>query len=394
MKKLLITLFTLSITISWIALSAWTLPSLDYINQLNTYMSKQDQGILFDKKITIISRLNITKFSNIADYMIDKPLRRDEASKMFNLFSESIALSKPSISNQENYKCNFSDISQAHSDLTDQIIFACKKWLFGGFEWLFMPTANLTNGQFLAVLIRAIEWDYLDEEKDHNDNRLSDWAYNYYSTANLNGLLKGTVYMHREDLLTSSAYRWDVAIVLANYIEYFEINKCLDIRCMDNVNSNIQIYKYWSDMDFSKPYPYILDNSMDIKIAQPSNLILTRSGSLIGKATIYNRWSVDVDRNGIWSTVYLRTNNNPLPRDITNLIEYIWHTNDDTCHNLTTLESWRSCIVSIDIVSSDLLILMTQLWSGTITWSHNIYMSDYSLDKTPRDNQWSPTVKF
>lgn len=210
---------------------------------MKLYMSDEDQMKFWNKKLWIIKELGITRFDQPDTYRINSTLRRDEAAKMITMFSQNIW---STIDNTNETNCDFSDLQNAHSDLHSFITTSCTRKIFKWYNGAFMPTKSLTNGEFVAVLIRAIEWNNVDEEYALlSKEKVNHRADNYHYLAKSNELLKNTIYAHDFQYLDSPIYRWDVAIIFANYIEKFKTELCWDIDC-DTANFFWNLTYQWS----------------------------------------------------------------------------------------------------------------------------------------------------
>ena len=116
-----------------------------------------------DQAISRMNQNGLTKFTNAADFMATKGLRRDEASKFFVQYATEILWLTPDTSKTT---CNFTDLSKARPDLKDLIKQSCQLWLFQWSNGKFMPTQSLTNAQAITVLIRMIDGKK-DETQGH-----------------------------------------------------------------------------------------------------------------------------------------------------------------------------------------------------------------------------------
>lgn len=194
------------------------------------FMSKEDQANFWNKKLTILKELEMTRFGKVEDFWIDRKIRRDEVAKMLTIFAEYTNHDKDNV-HIKNDTCTFRDLASAHSDLHDYITLACQKNIFKWNMWKFNPTNYMTNGEFVATVIRTIEWKHLDEVYRSNGEKIPHRAQNYLDAAMVNELLRDTVFLHSGQFLDNPVLRWDVAIVFANYIEKYYPKSCFHPAC-------------------------------------------------------------------------------------------------------------------------------------------------------------------
>lgn len=184
----------------------------------------------------------LTIFDNPTDFMAEKSLRRDEASKFFVQYAKEVMWLTPDTSKTS---CNFTDLNQARPDLKDLIIESCQLWLFQWHNWKFMPTQSLTNAQAITVLIRMIDGQK-DESQWHfwqkyfekaQELRIMEWL-------SLNSTTKF-------DKLTT---RWDIGNLIFNSAKLIntEITDLFPLDLVKNQKWTIEFsvpkrspYDYW-----------------------------------------------------------------------------------------------------------------------------------------------------
>lgn len=157
-----------------------------------------------EEAISWMHNNGLTKFDNSTDFMADKTLRRDEATKFFWQYAITI---QKSVADETKIECNnFNDINEWWEDLKNNMQNTCKLWLFRGSQWKFMPKGTLTNGQAITVLIRMIDW-FKDESQWH-------FAQKYYEKAKELGILEwlNISPVTFDSLIT----RWNVSKLLYN----------------------------------------------------------------------------------------------------------------------------------------------------------------------------------
>lgn len=188
----------------------------------------------------------LTSYNTPETFMVNDSLTREQASKFFAQFAETIL-------NQEFTKdidlSKFSDLEKADSSLTYYIIQANHLWLFQWLNWKFMPRDKLTQAQAITVLIRLIDWK-LDESKWY-------WYKNYFNNANDYWLLK------RWDFNISTVdniniTRWDTALLLYSLYKYITDADALGVityndnlvdaalACMDSEENVSEAYLDWN----------------------------------------------------------------------------------------------------------------------------------------------------
>jgi len=151
----------------------------DTLDDINDEDEVDEDELL--QAIILLHSHEITKFDTVETFMPDNNIRRDEIAKMDVYFRENVLENITTIVEDE---CSFKDLDQAHSDLPDLICRSYNYGLFKGYEWNFMPTDSITNGQAVIVLIRMI-----DGFKD--ETSVAHYAQNYMDTAEELGLLDG-----------------------------------------------------------------------------------------------------------------------------------------------------------------------------------------------------------
>lgn len=129
---------------------------------------------LYDQKLT--------KYNTLASFQADTSLRRDEAAKFFSLFAIQVMKKQEDITKN----CTFNDLVEGHTDLQPNVISACRLGIFKGSNSMFNPTAPLTNGEALAVLIRILSGNRDETSSEHR-------AKSYRQKAQMYGLTQGTL---------------------------------------------------------------------------------------------------------------------------------------------------------------------------------------------------------
>lgn len=129
-------------------------------------------GSEMDVAIDWLYQNGLTKYSNAADFMMDRNIRRDEASKFFSQFASNVLENNDRISIPMCSK--FSDVSSQNT-MKSFIVDACLLWFMKWSNGKFNPSGSLSNAQALAVIIRIIEWEK-NESWTH-------WADVYYTRA-------------------------------------------------------------------------------------------------------------------------------------------------------------------------------------------------------------------
>lgn len=188
----------------------------------------------------------LTIYNTPETFMINDSLTREQASKFFAQFAETIL-------NQEFTKdidlSKFSDLEKADPSLTHYIIQANHLWLFQWLNWKFMPRDKLTQAQAITVIIRMIDWK-LDESKWY-------WFRNYFNNANDYWLLKRWDF-NLSTLDNTNITRWDTALLLytlykyitdANVLGVIEYNNNLvdvALACIDSEDAVWVAYLSWT----------------------------------------------------------------------------------------------------------------------------------------------------
>lgn len=153
-----------------------------------------------------ISRMHenwLTIYDNTTDFKSYTSLRRDEAAKFFVKFSK--------LKWKETYikttnECQFSDINESRSDLKDIVIESCRLWLFQWNKGKFNPKDNLTNAQWIVVLMRIID--------GRQDEKLTkNWYDAYVSRSSIWNILDNTAPFY----MSSNITRANMAIMIYNW---------------------------------------------------------------------------------------------------------------------------------------------------------------------------------
>lgn len=109
-----------------------------------------------DAAVSWMHENQMTKFDNAAMFRPEDSLTREQAAKFFVNFT--IALDLWLQNTVDDEECDFADLGEADSTLTEYIYTSCKLGLFRGANWSFFPTEAITKAQAITVLIRAIQW--------------------------------------------------------------------------------------------------------------------------------------------------------------------------------------------------------------------------------------------
>lgn len=158
-----------------------------------------------DQAISWMYSKGLTKFDNSQDFMANKSLRRDEATKFFVQYAKEI---QNSISDETKMECDkFTDLAKWWTDLADTMKGSCKLGLFQWTNWKFMPTQALTNAQAITVLIRMI-----DGKKDETQWH---FAQKYFERAKELGIMNW-LNLNSTANFDKLATRGEIAILLFN----------------------------------------------------------------------------------------------------------------------------------------------------------------------------------
>jgi len=126
----------------------------------------------------------MTKYNSEDGFMPYANITREQASKFVDVY----AMTNLCLSPDAEMDCDFSDIP-ADASLDEYVMLSCQLGLFKGSNGKFMPTANLTKAQLLAVLVRAIK---AAAGEDPVSEEGTPWWSNYYTEAKELGLTKET----------------------------------------------------------------------------------------------------------------------------------------------------------------------------------------------------------
>lgn len=126
----------------------------------------------------------MTKYDNAEAFRPFANITREESTKFVDVF----AMTNLCLDPNEEAECSFDDVP-ADPSLDEYVTLSCQLGVFNGSNGMFYPTGNLTKGQLLAVLVRAIRAaDGLDPLSEATDPR---WA-NYFDYARELDLTKET----------------------------------------------------------------------------------------------------------------------------------------------------------------------------------------------------------
>ncbi len=151
----------------------------------------------------------LTIYNTPKTFMSDRYLTREQASKFFVQFANSVLWKDKWLIESYNL---YSDIYNADPTLKDFIIYSYNMWLFKWHNGKFMPFNQLSQAQALAVTIRMLDW-YLDEPSDS-------WYIYYFYRAQTYWILweTGIKYTQADN---TNITRWDMAIILYNAYKYY-----------------------------------------------------------------------------------------------------------------------------------------------------------------------------
>ena len=113
----------------------------------------------FEQALAWMHANGLTQYNTPELYRPADRLTREEAAKI--IWEAYRKLGYPTTTKNEN--CTFTDATQFDPTLIVNIQDVCKRGLFQGSEWQFLPTESLTKGQALAVLVRMLEGKKSDE---------------------------------------------------------------------------------------------------------------------------------------------------------------------------------------------------------------------------------------
>jgi len=156
----------------------------DMIEIIDTELEKLESSVdqeLVDA-VTLLHEHEITKFAEVADFMPQNNIRRDEAAKMYVNFAKNVLADNAQVT--QNPSCIFTDLHLGHSDLPPLMTESCNRGLFKGHLGAFMPTDAITNAQAVIVLVRMIDGTKIEPTDIH-------YATNYMTTAEEMLLLEG-----------------------------------------------------------------------------------------------------------------------------------------------------------------------------------------------------------
>lgn len=95
-----------------------------------------------------------TKYDNAEQFQPDEYLTREQVAKFVSV----IGITQYHYVENGSLSCVFSDINTADPTLRDHIISACKLWILKGWNWIFNPKGNLTNGEAITIIMRFYTW--------------------------------------------------------------------------------------------------------------------------------------------------------------------------------------------------------------------------------------------
>ena len=202
----------------------------------------------------------LTIYNTPETFMINDNLTREQASKFFAQFAETILSEKFT---EDIDLTIFSDIKKADPTLVYYIAQANQMWLFQWLNWKFMPREKLTQAQAITVIIRMIDWK-LDESDGY-------WYKNYYNAADLYWLLKWWNF-NISTVDNINITRWDTALLLYTLYKYItnadvvgviKYNDNLVDAALDCINSEENVWKAYLDWN-AEQLKTAIDNTLSI----------------------------------------------------------------------------------------------------------------------------------
>ena len=134
--------------------------------------------------IDYVSMNKISKYGTADTFHPEWNVRRDEVAAMFRRSQQIVAPEVEGLGLRLMPECDFSDNAQAHADLKIVVKESCQVGLFKGSNGKFRPTAEVTNAEAIAVLVRMVSGEEVEPTNTH-------WAANYYKQARQLGFLGG-----------------------------------------------------------------------------------------------------------------------------------------------------------------------------------------------------------
>lgn len=101
----------------------------------------------------------MTKFDQASQFQWENLVTREQAAKFYSQFAKEVLFSTMDMAKY----CRFGDLATADPSLKNYILEACLFSLFQGSSWIFAPKEVMTKDQAIAVLMRALLWEFLDE---------------------------------------------------------------------------------------------------------------------------------------------------------------------------------------------------------------------------------------
>jgi uncharacterized repeat protein (TIGR01451 family) len=184
----------------------------------------------FPAALRFLASYELTKYTAIDTYRPFDSLTREEASKLFTQYARNVLCRQPNTNT-----INYSDIASADQTLVPYITLAYQLTLMhGDAVGTFRPLDTLSKPEFLAVLVRMMLYNYLDETSPQ-------WYASYEQvgkdlaiiTQDIDPLAKG-VSRHDAALMLFRAYR---------YQEYGVFDKWYDTYILKNYEGVVQKYK-------------------------------------------------------------------------------------------------------------------------------------------------------
>jgi len=125
-----------------------------------------------DTAVAWLHQNGLTQYTNASTFKANQSIRRDEASKFFSVFANSI-LQRPAMATNQNCT-RFPDLVKPNTMKT-YIYDTCTRGYILGINGNFSPSSSLTNAQAIAIIIRMLE----GKKDESGPNR----ATEYYRSA-------------------------------------------------------------------------------------------------------------------------------------------------------------------------------------------------------------------
>lgn len=161
----------------------------------------------------------LTSYTTIAEYMPFEILNREQAAKILVKFAEVFGF----LSINNTGSCEFSDIGESDSSLTNYITQVCQLGIMQGTNGQFSPKVTISKAQFITTMIRLFEGKKLDE------NRIPRWTQ-YFEVAENMGIVSPSDSITFDNPIT----RYEVALSLYRFKVKYQITQNLNSETIDN----------------------------------------------------------------------------------------------------------------------------------------------------------------